>query len=231
MSKSNFLIYKHTSPSGKSYIGQTNNYARRNHSHKTTNNCSLFSRAISKYGWDSFTHEILAKGLAIDEANALEAKFISEHSTMAPLGYNLMTGGDNSLASELTKEKMSLVRKGRKKSKESVERTAEKNRGKKRSEEVKRRMSEIAKSRQVSQETREKMSKSRTGKKASEETKRRMSEAMKGRVITEEARIKIAESLRGRKVPRDVVEKANASRQLRRQSMAGVETATTADNL
>lgn len=39
MSNNIYLIYKHTSPSGKSYIGLTNNYQRRCREHKSSNIC------------------------------------------------------------------------------------------------------------------------------------------------------------------------------------------------
>lgn len=109
----NCLIYKHTSPSGKSYIGQTNNYNNRCRQHKTTIGCPAFHNAIKKHGWDSFTHEILHENLTIDQANELEAKCILEHNTLSPNGYNLKTGGLNSKHSDETKAKMSLAGKGK----------------------------------------------------------------------------------------------------------------------
>ena len=100
----NYLIYKHTSPSGKAYIGQTNNLKRRNKLHKYSTGCTVFSSAIKKYGFDNFKHEILASNLTIEEANKLECEFISEHNTIYPNGYNLMSGGMNSTHSEKTKQ-------------------------------------------------------------------------------------------------------------------------------
>jgi group I intron endonuclease len=90
-----YCIYKHTSPSGKAYIGITNNYKRRCYAHKAvkSNKCIRFSRAIEKHGWDSFKHEVLIDGLTLEQANRYEVFYISEHSTLSPNGYNLNTGG------------------------------------------------------------------------------------------------------------------------------------------
>ena len=112
MSESIYLIYKHTSPSGKSYIGITNNYQRRCNEHKSNKGCCVaFNNAIQKYGWDYFTHEILHEGLTLHEANQMEISLISSHNTLYPNGYNLREGGSLCSFSDETKEKMSNVRK------------------------------------------------------------------------------------------------------------------------
>jgi len=108
MSEPIYLIYKHTSPSGKSYIGQTTDLKRRNQQHKHPNNeCINFRNAIQKYGWDNFIHEILFENLTLDEANKLEEQLIKEHNTMSPFGYNLKFGGNNRTLLESTKLKIS----------------------------------------------------------------------------------------------------------------------------
>ena len=66
-----FSVYKHTSPSGKSYIGQTSNYDRRCKEHRGSKG-KAFGTAIKKYGWDSFTHHVLVAGLTLDDANSKE---------------------------------------------------------------------------------------------------------------------------------------------------------------
>lgn len=59
----NGVIYMHTSPSGKHYIGQTkqkiNNRFRSDGS--GYKQCRVFYNAIKKYGWNNFKHEILEK--------------------------------------------------------------------------------------------------------------------------------------------------------------------------
>jgi len=110
----NYLVYKHTSPSGKSYIGITKNTKHRETNHKSPNSgCPAFSAAVQKYGWDSFTHEILLEGLTLDEANEAEQRLIAEHNTLSPNGYNLTSGGKVCSLSAETRAKMSSVRKNK----------------------------------------------------------------------------------------------------------------------
>ena len=53
-----------------------------------------FWRAIEKYGWDNFKHEILEYDLTIDEANELEQYYISYYNSFnANHGYNKTRGG------------------------------------------------------------------------------------------------------------------------------------------
>lgn len=102
-----YLIYCHTSPSGKKYIGQTKNYNRRcvEHQYRKNKGCPAFFNAVQKYGWDSFTHMILRDNLTIEEANELEEYFIKEYNTLAPNGYNLQSGGKNSKPCPLVVQK------------------------------------------------------------------------------------------------------------------------------
>ena len=64
-----YLIYKHTSPDGKVYIGITKNLpnARWNEGagYETQ---KKFYKAIQTYGWINFKHEIIAAGLSENEA-------------------------------------------------------------------------------------------------------------------------------------------------------------------
>ena len=47
-----YTVYKHTSPSGKVYIGITSiDVVRRWANGKNYVNCICFNRAIQKYGW------------------------------------------------------------------------------------------------------------------------------------------------------------------------------------
>jgi group I intron endonuclease len=66
-----------------------------------------------KYGWENFTTEILHSNITLDEANTLEKQLIAECNTIVPNGYNLMSGGNNSLHSEETKQKMSASKRGK----------------------------------------------------------------------------------------------------------------------
>jgi hypothetical protein len=57
------FIYKYTSPSGSSYVGQTTRslQERAGHNGKCYKGCDLFYKAIQKYGFSNFTVEILAE--------------------------------------------------------------------------------------------------------------------------------------------------------------------------
>ena len=125
-------IYKHTSPKGKSYIGQTTRERPELRwreglgymGHKKL--FRYFSLAIKKYGWENFTHEILWEGefSDISELNQLEEDYIIKFNTLVPNGYNLITGGKNKLVSEEVRNKMRKP-----KSPESIEKSAIKHRG------------------------------------------------------------------------------------------------------
>lgn len=96
MSDSIYLVYKHTCPEGKSYIGITDNYEQRCESHQQfTSGCPAFNAAILKHGWSHFTHEILLSGLTLMEALYIEVLMIRHHNTRLPNGYNMSPGGGN----------------------------------------------------------------------------------------------------------------------------------------
>lgn len=87
------IIYKYTSPSGKSYIGQTvqSLFDRAGHNGKNYLGCKYFWSAIQKYGWENFIVEILGEFPA-EELNYQESKFIEIFNTLAPNGYNIQFG-------------------------------------------------------------------------------------------------------------------------------------------
>ena len=84
------FIYKYTSPSGKSYIGQTVQRLsdRAGHNGKNYLGCKYFWNAIQKYGWNNFYVEILGEFL-IEELNYQERRFIEIFNTLVPNGYNI----------------------------------------------------------------------------------------------------------------------------------------------
>ena len=92
-----YIVYMHTTPSGKRYIGITSKlpcqrWSRGNH-YKT----QMFGRAVEKYGWDNIKHEILYTGLTEEEAKAKEIELIAEYRTTEyEYGYNLTQGGNTS---------------------------------------------------------------------------------------------------------------------------------------
>lgn len=91
-----YTVYKHTSPSGKVYIGITvqapaKRWGRGGEGYA---HCPRFRAAIQKYGWDNIRHEIIAEGLSQAEAERLEIELIAEYKAMDKAhGYNIDRGG------------------------------------------------------------------------------------------------------------------------------------------
>lgn len=95
MQSDKYIVYKHTSPSGKVYIGITRQ--KPNRRFKGGNGYSAnshFYSAIQKYGWDAFRHEVLFEYLSADDAGELEKILIRRHRSTDPeRGYNQEPGG------------------------------------------------------------------------------------------------------------------------------------------
>ena len=90
-------IYKYTSPSGKCYIGQTINSLKERAKSLVNGNgykkCTVFWKAIQKYGWNNFKVEILEE-VDVNLLNEREKYYISLFDSVAPKGYNLTSGGE-----------------------------------------------------------------------------------------------------------------------------------------
>lgn len=110
-----YCVYKHTAPNGKVYIGQTcQKPEQRWKRGKGYSNNEYFAKAIQKYGWDNFKHEILFDGLTKGEADILEVETIIRYkSTDKKYGFNMENGGyGKGKHSQETLKKMSEGRKG-----------------------------------------------------------------------------------------------------------------------
>lgn len=101
-------MYKHTSPSGKVYIGIAKDPKHRWRANGNGYRGSTrIYYAIKKYGWDSFKHEILADGLSREEAARLEIETIRRYKSTDPrFGYNLDSGGVGGFHSEQSIQKI-----------------------------------------------------------------------------------------------------------------------------
>lgn len=113
-----YFVYKHTSPTGKVYIGITSQEPfKRWGNGKNYSSNKFFKRAIEKYGWENFVHEIIFSELSEKDAKEAEKKLILEHKSYdSNFGYNITMGGEsgNGLKhSEETKRKISEKEKGR----------------------------------------------------------------------------------------------------------------------
>lgn len=168
-----WCVYCHTNKSnGKKYFGITckkpEERWKNGNAYKTQ---IVFWRAISKYTWDGFTHEVVVEKLTQSEAKKKEIELIAAYKTNCfrynnpSYGYNCTDGGDIPyVASEETRKKMSEAHKGV----------------------------------PLSEKTKRAMSKSRAGSKNAfygkhhtQESKRKISESRKGIAVTPEWKQKI----------------------------------------
>ena len=187
-----YCVYKHTSPSGKVYVGITCQIPEKRWANGNgyKSNKYFFS-AIKKYGWDKFIHEILFDQLSYDVACQKEIELIAYYDSTNPhKGYNLSTGGENGGSgyhmSEEAKQKISKANKGRVVSEETKRKMVENHRdmsgpnnpnyGKPRSDDVKRKLREAHLGRPSN----------RKGIPHTEESKRKISEARIGRFCGED---------------------------------------------
>lgn len=113
-----YTLYMHTNKiNNKKYIGITkkkpSNRWANGANYKET---SKFGKAIQKYGWDNFIHEILNTYEDYSEAQQAEEKYISKYKTrQEKYGYNMAYGGSTNRGSKFsneTKIKMSNAKKG-----------------------------------------------------------------------------------------------------------------------
>lgn len=171
----NYTVYKHTSPSGKIYVGITsrNPIKRWNGGTGYINN-EYFTRAINKYGWNNIQHEILFTGLSKEEAETKEIELIALYrSDERDYGYNIQHGG-NAIGkhAEETKMKIGKANKGK----------LPWNTGKHRDEETRKKLSDYHTGTHLSQETKQKISLAHKGRKQDAEVVRKRAESCRKKV-------------------------------------------------
>ena len=103
-----YTVYKHTSPSGKIYIGITKQKVQDRWKKGKGYKGQVFELAIKKYGWGNIIHEIIYEGLTKNEAEKIEIDLIKKYkSNNKKYGYNVANGGNTlGTMSEETKEKI-----------------------------------------------------------------------------------------------------------------------------
>lgn len=164
-----YSVYTHTSPSGKVYVGVSNNPKRRWGTYgapylgKTKNGSysqSCFASAILKYGWENFEHNIILEDIPFNEALYAE-KYLIRWYKIHHISYNMSDGGEYFSGS-----RKPLSEEHRQKVKEFMN-THHPMKGRHHTEEAKAKISKAAKTRIYTSEKRaaisEKMSKAHKG--------------------------------------------------------------------
>lgn len=89
-----FTIYRHISPVGKVYVGITSQNAETRWRHcDNYRDSTYFKRAIRKYGWKNFKHDILFTNVEEERAKRLEVELIRHYKSLG-ISYNITNGGD-----------------------------------------------------------------------------------------------------------------------------------------
>lgn len=190
-----YTVYKHTTPSGKVYIGITGKKPeKRWQSGSGYKQNKHFYSAILKYGRENIEHEIVENGLTKQQACDLEIELIAEYDSTNPEhGYSHSTGGEciavGVRPSAETRQKLSEAQKGKHRSPETRRKMSEARKGSNSpwygehlSAEHRHKISEAEKGRLFSHETRLKISEAKKGVHHSAETKRKISEAHRGKI-------------------------------------------------
>ena len=181
-----YIVYMHTSPNNKRYIGITSQSPNRRwrKDGEGYKKHLYFYKAIKKYGWKNFKHEILFNGLTKKEAEQKEIELIAYYnSNNENYGYNLSIGGESGSKgykyTDEQKQRMSEIRKGELNGmygKQHTDESKQKNR--------------IAHLREnLSKDTINKMSIAKKGKKRSIESIKKQAETISNKVICIETSI------------------------------------------
>ena len=210
INENNFIVYRHTTPNGKMYVGVTSRpLNERCGKDGRKYKCQpYFFRAIQKYGWDNIKHEVLMEGLTEEQASLAEQLFIYYWDlTNRDKGYNRTEGGiKGAKHTQETKDKIAKGRIGKRHSEETKRKLSEQRKGEKSwnwgkspSTETRRKISEAHKGKKCPWNIENPPMK---GKKHSEETKKKYSEQRKGegnnfygKRHTDESKAKIRNSL------------------------------------
>jgi len=211
-----YVVYKHISPDGKIYIGIT----RRNVIERWGENGEgykgnlHFWRAIQKYGWNNFQHEILYSDLCKEDACRIEIELIRKfNANNFEYGYNICAGGEGRLdshQSDETKQKISEAVTNQWKDPEIRNRRIQGAKGRIVSEETKEKIRNSQIGKYVPPEVGRKISDAKKGKHPwnygkkcgprSDETKAKISAYNKGKTISQEQKDKISKKLKGREI-------------------------------
>lgn len=131
-----YIVYKFTSPSGRSYIGITSKgIEHRLNKHlidaKLNSYNSVFHKAIKKYGIDAFTLDIIVENVPHYFISAFEKYWINYYDTYNN-GYNSTLGGEGMAGfypSKETREKQAAAKRGKKLAQETKDKMSKQRSG------------------------------------------------------------------------------------------------------
>lgn len=94
MEERRYCVYRHVTPDGLIYVGQTQQKPRKRWgSGRLYKANHEFTAAVDMFGWKNIRHEILEEGLTREEAYEAERRYIDEWETTDPeKGYNKLDG-------------------------------------------------------------------------------------------------------------------------------------------
>lgn len=108
-----WTLYRHTSPTGKVYIGITTQKPSTRweygYGYKA---CKLFYNTILKYGWNNIKHEVLFTNLEEERAKSLEIDLIRHYKNLG-ISLNIVNGGNGTLGMVWTSSMRNKLRESR----------------------------------------------------------------------------------------------------------------------
>lgn len=180
-------IYKITNPKGKIYVGSTKNVKTRERNYRGSQcrgQVKLYN-SIQMYGWN--THSFCVIESCDDSDQFRRERYWQDYyNVLGDSGLNCVLVGTDEIPytmSQQSRDKMSISRKGKAKSKEWQDRINTAIKGVKKSEEHKQKISMTKLGKKESQEVRLKKSEARKGKKHSAETIEKIRKGQKNKRI------------------------------------------------
>jgi group I intron endonuclease len=178
-------------------------------------NCPALHGAIRKYGEQAFTIKTIYEAVNWFEACKVERGLIAQHGTLAPLGYNLTSGGEGRLGVRMSAEEClarSVRARGRKLSAEHKAKLIAASKGRVAAPGTRAILSAKAKARMSSPEAREFVSRVNRGRKPTPEQLQKMAESQRGRKHSEETRAKMSAWQIGRKFSEETKQRISKAR-------------------
>ncbi|AGE59601.1 GIY-YIG catalytic domain-containing endonuclease [Acanthocystis turfacea Chlorella virus OR0704.3] len=200
------FIYRLTSPSNKSYIGQTfRPIEKRFKEHQDPDSpCVAISRAIQKHGWDNMKKKWIE--IPDEDLNFYEEMLVALLGTLAPGGYNLKEGGGNGKPCEEVRKKISIAQTGKTLTDDHKQKLSAANIGKTLSNDHKQKLSAAHTGKTLCDDHKQKISVAISGNKNpfhgkthTDEVKQKISESLTGRTLTDEHTQNISDSHKGDK--------------------------------